>query len=175
MPIYDSSHDHDKTNVVHHHVHTHGDGVDHGHWHFGFPNITHAHAHHHGHLHHDQELPSNHDQMVELGHLHLDDGVFVYWAKCEANYSTNEPVELSIHFVAGVGNQVTPVTPDEREVVARLVRGTEQLDEIQLEWKDGAYRAILPRSIKITGEETIEISRVSFGEFECRVKMPLVD
>ena len=174
-PIYDSSHEHDKTNVVHHHLHTHGDGSDHGHWHFGFPNITHAHAHHHGHLHHDQEMPQNLDQLVELGHLHLQDGIFVYWAKCNVEHSADNSIKLSIGFVAGVGQQVSPVSPDQRKVVAQLFRGNEQLDEIHLVWNKGAYRAEWPSKIKITGEETIEISRVSFGDFECLVKTPLVN
>jgi hypothetical protein len=156
IPIYNDSHTHDDA-FTHSHVHTHGEGINHGHWHFGFTSLSHSHSHHHGHLHDSQELPDNHDSMIELGHVHRTDGMYVYWATCQRNEH-----KLSLRFFGGIGKQVSVIRPDNMWIRGHLYRNNEILAEIEFVQSNGMLDGDIPETVAVDSLILLSVTKIKF-------------
>lgn len=156
IPIYNESHTHDDA-FTHNHMHTHGEGINHGHWHFGFTSLSHSHSHRHGHLHEGQELPDNHDSMIELGHVHRADGIYVYWATCQ-RYDR----KLCLKFFGGIGKQVSAIQPDNMRIRGYLYRNKEILAEIEFVQVNDMLDGDIPGTVAIDSLLLLSVEKIKF-------------
>ena len=156
--VYAESHSHPDVES-HEHQHTHGKGIDHGHEHPDSSVTTHSHAHRHEHHHEEAaDILKLDGDLTEIGHLHSDEKVTLFWAKISLKEG-----KFHLSFFQSEGSDLTPTSPTAATFDGFIVNQNELESRARFEKSDDKFVANAPADFLCLPTHVIKIEDLEFG------------